>query len=533
MPPTCLTILECGASHVALGRFRRLKAGLRVEAYAEERFPAHAVAEPNWPQLTAEALSALAAQTKLRGPAVLVLPPHLTLGKLIKVPRVAPAKRRRVMEFEAGQAVPYALSDVLWDTVPVGGQGPEDELLLVAAKREAVESLCAAASAAGFAPEAAVPSSVATLALVRAGDESAFARSLVLNIGARSTVLTLLDGARHATRTVPLGGSSVTQQVAEAQDWEVQEAERIKVSPDNGQLLGEVLAAFATKLAQEVTRTVLYFERQSGLARPTRVWLTGGAARLEGLVEALAQKLQLPVTLLEPKAPRLEAGAAGLDLSAVVAQTDLVGAAVRLTQSGAPTPRLLPAQWRNRAGWRRGLPWLGAAAALLAVALLLPSLHFRTLAQVARAKTAAIESEIAPLRAREARQREKLARLEELHRQVAFLQGVHDRRFGWLQFLADLQERLVKVEDVWLDSLHPVAPAAGAPLRLVVSGRMLDKANPLAKVSPDTMLRVRALLGGLADSPYVAAIESERFDTSQPGILRFDFVMVMAPVRPL
>jgi type IV pilus assembly protein PilM len=151
----------------------------------------------------------------------------------------------------------------------------------------------------------------------------------------------------------------------------------------------------------------------------------------------------------------------------------------------------------------------------------------------ARAKIAAMEEALTPLRARAARNRENLARLEQLKAQVAQLQSVEDRRAGWLQLFAGLQEWLVKVEDVWLEKLQTIPPAAGAPMKLVVSGRMLDKTNPLAKVSPETFTRVKDLLAGIVDLPSVAAVEGERFDNSQPGILKFDFALVIDPAHPL
>jgi type IV pilus assembly protein PilM len=62
---------------------------------------------------------------------------------------------------------------------------------------------------------------------------------------------------------------------------------------------------------------------------------------------------------------------------------------------------------------------------------------------------------------------------------------------------------------------------------------MLDKANPQSKVSPVTFDRVKMLLGSIADSPFVAAVEAERFNNQQPGILGFDFVILVKPQRPL
>ena len=45
--------------------------------------------------------------------------------------------------------------------------------------------------------------------------------------------------------------------------------------------------------------------------------------------------------------------------------------------------------------------------------------------------------------------------------------------------------------------------------------------------------RVKRLLAGFAGSSFVTAVENERFDTSQNGILRFDFTLVINPRQTL
>ena len=132
------------------------------------------------------------------------------------------------------------------------------------------------------------------------------------------------------------------------------------------------------------------------------------------------------------------------------------------------------------------------------------------------------------------RHRVSLQQAEELRQQVARLQGVFDRRASWVNLFADLQERLGRTEDVWLERMQ-VRPAAGdAPMRLFVSGRLLDKTNHLSKASPETANRVKTLLRDIDRSPYVkVAEEGQRFDDSQPGILQYEFVLVANPARPL
>jgi type IV pilus assembly protein PilM len=527
-------ILDCGASRTALGVFSRQGQRLRLDHYAAVTFPAQAGGEDNWLAHTQAALPALQARLKLAGPVVLVLPAHLALTKLIKTPRVEPAQREKIIRFEAEQSIPYALDDVVWDSAIAAENPQEFEMLLVAAKLEAVEPLCAAVQAAGLEPRLILPSPLATLAAFRLAQPAATEPTLVLNLGSRSTTLLLTGGPRFAARTLAMGGQALTQQIAANQDCEPEEAERIKLSEHNRSLTADALTGHATRLAQEITRTVLHFRRQGGLENPVRLILTGGGAGLAGLGEALAEKLKVPVGRLDALgAVEIAAGAARNDAAAAaLSLADLVGAAVTQLRPGHPVLNLLPPALRQQEGRRRRQPWLAAAAVLAVAALLPPLVHFRAVAAIAGEKTAAIERELAPWREREARNRATLQQLAALKEQIAELQGIQDRRTGWLSLLADLQDRLVRVEDVWLERLA-IASAPGAPIRLAVSGRMLDKTNPIAKVSPETYHRVQALLASLVDSPFVAGIEAERFDNGQPGILKFDCVLVADPARPL
>jgi hypothetical protein len=140
---------------------------------------------------------------------------------------------------------------------------------------------------------------------------------------------------------------------------------------------------------------------------------------------------------------------------------------------------------------------------------------------------------LAPLRIREASNRANLIQLAELERQSAALRSVQDQQTSWLQLLGDLQERLTEVEDVWFETLRVLPATKDEPIKLAVAGRMLERSHPTAKSSPEALARVQALLGAMAESPFVAAVEKERFDGSEPGLLAFEFVMVMKDVRPL
>ena len=147
-------------------------------------------------------------------------------------------------------------------------------------------------------------------------------------------------------------------------------------------------------------------------------------------------------------------------------------------------------------------------------------------------------------RGRKAGERER----ERLHQQLDALAVIRATRSGWSEWLADLQERLAQTEDVWIDSL--AVPSAGTPS---ADGRQLfghrepagtGEATPrgvqlavtgcvLRRPGSDALGRVRLLRERLLASRFVAGVEAERFDDTQPGLLRFSCTLAMKPEAAL
>ncbi|MBI2514467.1 MAG: pilus assembly protein PilM [Opitutae bacterium] len=533
---SCQTIvIDCGASHLAAGVFACGGGRLRLEQFAWETFSVPSGREEEWPNALRGALSAVATRLKVRGPATIVLPGHLVLTKFIKTPRVDAAKREKVIRFEAQQNIPYALTDVAWGHAVAGGADLDLDVMLCAAKLEAIDALCASCEAAGFQPRALVPGALALNAAVRACASAE--PTLFANLGARSTTLLLLANGRLHARSFTLGGQHVTQQLVEIQDCDWADAEALKLSARNPDAVAPAIESFATRLGQEITRSAVHFKRSAGAASPVRIVLTGGAARASGLGERVAARLNVPVENFDPLAS-LEVARPAADAGVVEVAphlADLVGAAQAHFAGDAATINLLPPRLLTRENTRRRQPWLALAAVLVAAAFVPPLQYYREWDAALHRKSVALDAEIALLREREARNRANLEKLAELQHQVAALRDIAARRASWQQLLADLQERFVKVEDVWLErvQLSSDATDASAPLRVAVSGRMLDRTNPLSRASEDAKRRVVALLTSIVDSPLVSAVDNERFDDRQPGLLRFDVVLVAEPSRPL
>jgi type IV pilus assembly protein PilM len=213
---------------------------------------------------------------------------------------------------------------------------------------------------------------------------------------------------------------------------------------------------------------------------------------------------------------------------------------------------LLPPSIANVLAFRKQQPFFLAAAVLVVSALVLPLVHYNERVNSTKEQTLLVEAKLQPLRGLKVAQDADLQRIDLIRKEITAIQSLVESKSNWINFFTDLQQRLVKVEDVWLENIQVLRPSAedgvatvdpSAPnassatsvpvLRLQLSGRLLDKNNPFSRVSEDSFERVKLLLKSFGESQFISSVEKEKFNPTQPGILSFDFILVVDPKKPL
>jgi type IV pilus assembly protein PilM len=445
--------------------------------------------------------------------------------------------------------------------------------MLAAVKFDAMQGLCSAADAVGFTVERAMPASLALVNSFRYNYPDLLESVIVVNVGARTTNLLFLEGDRFYVRTLALAGNAVTTSISEELKIDFASAETLKVQVLSGTsdlpaaspsraVVQRAASAFSTRLQMEITRSAVNHRRQSGGGAPVALYLTGGGSLIEELPALLADRIKVPgerFQALKNVDVSADARVSGAENSAPVL-ADLVGLATRRVSSRAAELSQLPPELTAAIAFRKRQPRFIGAAGLLAAALVPPILYFHQVTTATLEQVSRVDGQLMPLRSIENRNGENSRQIDEASKQIRALRGAYETKANWINFLADLQERLVKIEDVWLDRIQvvrppmpepgaaqaepppadanaaaPAEPAApkGPPLRLTLSGRLLDVSNPQSKVSPESLQRVKQLLASFTGSQFVTAVENERFDTNQNGLLRFDFTLVINPKKTL
>ncbi|RXK55840.1 hypothetical protein ESB00_08140 [Oleiharenicola lentus] len=491
------SVLFCDADRASLGVFRRKGTSLECLQFNSVALPRSSGEDAASP--TAEwvaALSSLRLGAAAEAPLILLLPPHVTLVKHLRLPRVDARKRAKLVEFEAAQKLPCSLSEVTWDTTLAGEDGATQQLMLAAVRNAALMPWCEAVAAAGFRLEQVVPFPLALLARSRLAHAFKPEPELVLHGESRAATLLLVNTEGFALRS-----------------W--------LMATDHDR------AANTTQLVQEVARSVLHLRAQSGLGNPTGMQLAGEWIHHAADPSLFAAKLNLPVQALPPLtglAPTHDANAAW---------PELAGAAAGRLLKGHPTMNLLPAHLRTRQRRRGRKPWLTAAALVLLGAPVVPFLQFREATRAAEARSAEIEQIVAPMRQHETAMRRGLAECAELRRRIVHWQELRQRRTSWLRMFADWQQRLGALEGVWIDRLEVRAGATGELPQLEISGRMLPMPQVESLAGNGWAERAKALLQSIERSPFLSRVASERFDATQTDSLAFQLVLVPNPEEPL
>ena len=566
------TIINCGTTHVSAGRFQRSSEGeLRMEGILRRELSHDYSVESDWLPAVAGALQDLAGEGGLNREATLIVPGFRVLSKIIEVPVVERSKQAQAIAFETQQNIPYPLSEVVWGYEIFADDGIEIEMVVVAEKLESSEEFCEEISKAGFSPEAVLPAPVLSYhTLLGTGAGGRQEEIVFIDVGARTSELLYMKGKELFIRSIALGGNFVTEYLARLTGESFSSAEERKVAcfSEGREQTGanrfeeemeRSASLFKKRLSAEIGRSLASATGDKMGRVPRRMLLCGRGFRLPGLAEHLESSLNMKVESFSP-ADHVVPGK-GIDVEKyranLMQDSELIGAAELEKAGRSSTMNLLPESFARRQRLKRRKPTLVAAGLILAAAFALPVLHYRSLAINHERELGMVERELAPLLENE----EAIARWSrqsaDLAEEVEKIERILYSRSNWAQFFVDLQDRLHEVEDVWLEKLEIIREEESGLVafdvedverlegkgskthregridRLRVVGRMLDRENPLAKVSNNVQQRVKRLLSKITGSAFISGVENIRFDTSDTGLLRFEFQLRISPDRPL
>src|SRR5712691_8892816 len=215
--PTRIISLNLGSQTTGLAEFHaQPQGGLVLQNYRLREVLIDPAGEEIRRAQISAALREMMAELQIRHDAVnYAVSGQSVFARFVKLPAVEEEKIERIIAFEAQQNVPFPIDEVVWDYQLVGGGADEQlQVVLVAIKSDLLEGINAAVEAAGLRPEVIGVANMAIYNAFRYNYSDVTDSSLVVDIGARTTNLLFIEPGKIFSRSVPIGGSSITAAIA-------------------------------------------------------------------------------------------------------------------------------------------------------------------------------------------------------------------------------------------------------------------------------------------------------------------------------
>jgi type IV pilus assembly protein PilM len=239
------------------------------------------------------------------------VPGRAVIMKKVQMPKQEAGELETNIEFEAQNVIPENLENVNLDhqVLSQSDDGNRMDVLLVAVKKEIVNSYAETIEAAGLTPVVMDVDYFALENMYEANYATDAEKGVVglIHIGAQYTSITLLhNGISTFTGDLSMGGGSFTDRLAQQLHVGVEAAEAFKMTGllegKKGLDLAAALGPMSEELAEEIRRTVSLYgavPAEDGEGLKT-IYLSGGGAKLTGLRVLLEERMSVPVKLSEP-----------------------------------------------------------------------------------------------------------------------------------------------------------------------------------------------------------------------------------------
>jgi len=226
--------------------------------------------------------------------------------KKIAMDRMKEPEAREVIRWEAEQHVPFDMDNVELDfqILDPEGDGLQMTVLLVAAKRELVDHKMALLSDVGLDPAVIDIDAFALHNAFELNYPDAM-RGVVglINIGHETTNINILDeGVPVLTRDIPIGTRRFKEDLQRERGLSADEADRLlQGAEESSSALDPLLESRGEELAVGIERAAAFLQSASRSAGGiSRIFTTGGGARIPRLNKVLSDRLRIPVQLANP-----------------------------------------------------------------------------------------------------------------------------------------------------------------------------------------------------------------------------------------
>jgi len=530
MASSRLLSLNLGTQTVGLAEFLTAdNGGLVLDRYLTRDLVVDGSAEVSRGPHITEAIKDLLSQLKLRpSPVGTCVPAQSVFTRFVKLPSVDEDKIDQIIGFEAQQNVPFPINEVVWDYQLVAGSDTSKlGVVLVAIKSDLLAETDQAVTASGLQTSLVDVAPMALYNAFRYNYADVKGCSLLIDIGARTTNLVFIEPQKVFSRSIPIGGGTITGAIAKDFNESILEAEKRKKKdgfvglggayaepgdPDVARV-SKIIRNTMTRLHAEISRSINFYRAQQQGNAPIRIYLCGGSVALPYMREFFQEKMQMPVEYFNPL--RNVTVSRNVDANKVVGEAhllgELVGTALRGVGNCPIELNLLPAEVLKRQEFARRQPLLIVAALSLLVLLAGWWIYYKKSTESVVAINEKVAAETALLQSFDQKFTAADTEVKTFDTAAAPLLKAVSQREAWVRLINDLNQRIPNPK-IWVTILEPLQD--GKPLVFNDSKGMEVKTAATPAGPPGRPAAVAASTG-----PEISAISLKGIYLENPSVV--------------
>lgn len=270
---------------------------------------------------------------------------HSVIVKKISVNAPTEDEVANAIPYEAQQYIPFDMADVnlSYQVLGPATAGPGFDVMLVAVKRDKILNHTNVLSQSGKTPTVVDIDAFALQNAFEVNYEPPPDRMIaLLNIGASIMNINIMRGGVPLfTRDVSVGGNQYTDTLQKELDLSYEDAEKLKQGREVGTATPEQAAPHLRSVSEilllEVQKTFDFFKQTTSAENIQQIYVAGGTARIEGLVDLLKEEFNIPVEVMNPF-QRVEVNPSKFDPSYISEIAPRMSVAVGLALRSFDTP---------------------------------------------------------------------------------------------------------------------------------------------------------------------------------------------------
>lgn len=402
--------------------------------------------------------------------------------RVFKLPGVAKSKLARIVAYEAQQQVPFPIDEVVWSYQCLRRVSPEEtDVVLTAIRASVIRDLLASLEidVADVVPPVIGLNNLLSWTGYEDIRDPSDQAVMVLDLGAKTTDVIIVEKQNLWFRTIPIGGEVITQVIASEYGISYANAELLKKekgeivleeeaepNSDRRRMSTSIIRAL-TRLTSEISRSVEVYSSSFNSLGPRNIFITGGGAGLKNIGRFFGKKFRTDVSLLNiEKRFSVKEG--------FPQDVGRFGTALGLALHGIGFCKirlsLLPKEILNKYKWLNRQPYVIAASGLLIFLGLCFSGYNLQMTRIFRTNISRLENDLKAVDSNKRKIMDIQEELDTVRDRMDMIDMVRSSRDFWSDMLLELEGLLP--DNTWLVDIEPLGQSK-EEIGLILRGKTM------------------------------------------------------------